>query len=543
MSIRILLRSLGFSLIITNIGLAVAASPSLSLPQVMAQEHDIAIKQVMVTADKSRDPKLMGQLLRVFQTNQRLIIRPFQDKTLSPAEINSHIDATRRIYHNHNIPLGLQVWFTPEGNGYVMHVQLYYSKVRSINTTQHYGYSNDLLRYYQSKMVVNHQLAPDFEHYVGLANEIPGVNYSYYYDPVARSQQRYNMYTLAKRHRFSGFIDAGRMGNNVIGYYVFGGGLGVRDILGNDALWVRYGTTSRPSKAKMVSADYRKVVGHHGTQIRGKFTYSYTKSPPFTNSYLFRGISYNYLLSVFQPIILTSQKRLSFEGGLSFMKGRNYGITQVSGTPDLYTRSSFMYIFAKLNYFKLQSIGRLWGDASITQGISPHFKYSIEGRRAGSTTTDDPKPDFTRLNADLNELIYLPHDLSLYLNAQLQASRNAPLDLSQKFDFHEGAYLSQNFLGDYGVSGRVELRYDQHLYDTWFRNIQFFGFEATGYLRNISRELIPYTSKWVGTARLGFRLDVTRQISGFFEVSQPFQKLPLDKNRDLMVFFGGGYHF
>ncbi|PHQ80856.1 MAG: hypothetical protein COB66_03690, partial [Coxiella sp. (in: Bacteria)] len=74
MSIRILLRSLGFSLIITNIGLAVAASPSLSLPQVMAQEHDIAIKQVMVTADKSRDPKLMGQLLRVFQTNQRLII-------------------------------------------------------------------------------------------------------------------------------------------------------------------------------------------------------------------------------------------------------------------------------------------------------------------------------------------------------------------------------------------------------------------------------------------------------------------------------------
>lgn len=541
MAIRTLLRSLGFSLVITNVGLAVAASPGLSFPQVMAAGHDIHITQVMVTADTSHDPKLMGQLLQQFQADKNLLTKPVQDKTLSPVEINARLSGLREAYKNHNIPLGLMASFTPSGDGYIMHVNLYYAKVNHINAVHHMGYSNAMLRYYQSHMVANHQLSPEYEHYAGLARDIPGLEFNTYYQPSSRNANSYDMYTLADRHRLSGFLDVNNTGNGILGHYFFGGGFTVRDLLGNDALSGAYATTSRPAMAKMVNVNYRKVVGDYGTQIRFNFIYSYSKSIPIVRAYLFRANGEVYALSAYQPLVVTNKDNIAIEAGAALSDGENLGSSQLPANfTNLDSKERIPYLFAAVNFASLENAGRFWGSASITKGVdfANLQRSQITGRPDQFVPQADPNLNFTRLNVDMNQLFYLPRNWSIYLNGQVQAITKGPMPISQKMDFAEGAYVGQTWLGDYGAMGMAELRYDWLLYRSYMRDIQFFSYGAAGYLRNPYRTTVSYEMKAVQTIGVGLRFNVTRDISGYAEITKPFQNLPLENNRDWLPFFG-----
>jgi len=161
--------------------------------------------------------------------------------------------------------------------------------------------------------------------------------------------------------------------------------------------------------------------------------------------------------------------------------------------------------------------------------ISLTLSQGIEG--LGSSKRGGPnlsrakgRPDFTKFEASISRLQLLPQDFNLLAVISGQYTKQ-PLLSSEEFGYggpaFGRAYDSSEILGDRGVVGLAELRYDgvPILYKTQINPFLYYDF---GHIWNIDAGQDKHINASSGGG--GFRINLPKGIFGVFTVAKPMDK-------------------
>ena len=267
-----------------------------------------------------------------------------------------------------------------------------------------------------------------------------------------------------------------------------------------------------PDELAFFSARYSVVVGNSGTQVGLYGSYSQTEPGAYLADRALQGEAWQGGIRVRHPLLRTQKRSLWLEAS-----GEVQNLAQDSfGTLAREDRIAL----ARLGVYGFGPVagGTLQGRATISQG------FDILGASALGdplASRGDAPPDFTTLAWWLNWRRGLAPRVSLSLAANGQFSAQ-PLLIGESFALGGNAFLRgydfAQSVGDQGIAGVGELRYDWPSALGAVRNVQLYAFADGGTVTNLGDGLGGGT---LASSGAGFRADITRTLDLDFEVAVP----------------------
>lgn len=182
-------------------------------------------------------------------------------------------------------------------------------------------------------------------------------------------------------------------------------------------------------------------------------------------------------------------------------------------------------------------------DVEVSRGLS-----GLGASEAGDAGLNGAEPEFTKLNAYASRLQFLGNGFSLLLAVQGQASQQhltSAEQLGLGGDFFLRAFDPSEVTGDYGLAGKVELRWNF----AWGQGDG--GVSATLYAYadagKVSKRAVAGGSPSeasLAAAGLGLRFSTASRVRGYVELAKPLHRDVISQgNQDPRVFAGLGIDF
>ncbi len=304
------------------------------------------------------------------------------------------------------------------------------------------------------------------DHFLVLANQIPGIDVSATLVPVKGKIGAADLLVNIQQTPISGFINFNNRGTSYIGPGQASFGAAIYDILGADTFAITGATsTSNPKQLVYSNFNYDVIVGKYGTEIDPNVSITQTQPGSSLSMFDMYGESEKYSLNVYQPLYVSTPQNLTFESELYHLNSFN----SVFQSEQLYNDNITGVLFG------LEYQGVFWGtyndiNASTTIGLP------ILGAPSSlsNPSTINGQTEFVKFDLLSSQIHYLTDHLSLAVNSQMQLTSQALL-ASEQIGYG-GPIFGQAFIpyvisGDNGVMGSVALRYDLPTF-SGFRLIQ-----------------------------------------------------------------------
>lgn len=276
-----------------------------------------------------------------------------------------------------------------------------------------------------------------------------------------------------------------------------------------------------PSEVAFFSARYTVVVNDSGTSLGLFGSGSRTEPGAYLASSELRGDAWQGGLRVSHPVIRTQARGLWLEGSAEVQNLRQTSF----GVLARHDRIAL----ARLGFYGFGPMGggTLQGRATLSQGLGI----------LGATRQGDPLAsrfnapvDFTTLSWWLNWDRPLARRVSLQLAATGQMSLT-PLLIGESFslggtNFLRGYDFAQR-VGDEGMAGLAELRYDLPKAFGAVGHLQLYAFADGGFVTSIPGSLGRAS---LASSGAGIRTDITRALDLDFEVAVPLTEPRYDTN-------------
>lgn len=271
-------------------------------------------------------------------------------------------------------------------------------------------------------------------------------------------------------------------------------------------------TPLKPDELAFFSARYAVIVNDAGTSVGTFGSYSRTEPGAYLAARELQGRGWQTGLRLRHPLLRTQERSLWLEASGELQDLRQ----KASGA----LRRQDRIALARLGFYGFGPLagGTLQGRATLSQGL-PFL---------GATGDDDPLasrfdavPDFTTLSWWLNWRRGIAPRVSLQLASTGQLS-TAPLLIGESFalggnSFLRGYDFAQR-VGDEGVAGSAELRYDWPRALGAARHVQLYAFADGGTVSNLGTGVGGGT---LASSGAGLRTDITRDLDLDFEVAVP----------------------
>ena len=428
-------------------------------------------------------------------------------------------------------------------------------KRKKVDTTQpiymtHYdkvvneGYTNSLIKHYNK---MSQHSVNDFYKYEFLMRSIPGVYFTYFLEPNFRLKNNttYDLKRYIFKRYVSGTVSTNNLGTTASGRQNFKATLALNGLLGNDQLGLAIGTTSKGYKSESYKAQYKTIVGHHGTELSVAYDSNYSKSDK-VGLYQSTLNGKKFLVSAYQPFWINRANRIGLVAG--------YGITRASNDGDalgsyanLQVREQLPYIFVRGNWNHFARSGDYDVSGEIVQGgnFLGNTRYSTSGQDGSVAANEPPNTTFTILHVNFKAFLPLKHHMNLAFIARAQKLiSHGTLFVSKKFYIGDGAYIGRGFMGDEGIEGKTEFSYNIPWKQKYFANPQTFTFYDWGHVYNYKQIVMNFPSKTISSIGFGFRGMIYNKVQSFFELALPIgDPLARDHNKDWQFFFGASYKF
>lgn len=267
-----------------------------------------------------------------------------------------------------------------------------------------------------------------------------------------------------------------------------------------------------PEELAFFSARYTVIVNDAGTSLGAFGSWSRTEPGAYLAGRGLLGEAWQAGLRLRHPLLRGSARSLWLEA---------------SGEVQDLAQDSFRQLarhdriaLARLGFYGFGPLagGNLQGRATVSQGLPVLGATGINDPLASRF---DAAPDFTTLTWWLNwQRGIVPRvSLSLATNGQLST---APLLIGESFvlggtQFLRGYDFAQR-VGDEGVAGSAELRYDWPRALGGVRHLQLYAFADGGTVSNLGSGLGGGT---LASSGAGLRTDITRDLDLDFEVAVP----------------------
>ena len=267
-----------------------------------------------------------------------------------------------------------------------------------------------------------------------------------------------------------------------------------------------------PGELAFFSSRYSVIVNDRGTQVGLFGSYSQTQPGAYLAARELQGKAWQGGIRMRHPLMRTQQRSLWIEasGELQNLRQDSFGSLAREDRIAL----------ARLGFYGYGPLagGTLQGRAAISQGLDILGATQLGDPLASRT---DAPPDFTTISWWLNWRRGLTKRVSLSLAASGQFSTE-PLLIGENFALGGNAFLrGYDFaqrVGDQGIAGVGELRYDWPDAPGGVRNVQLYAFADGGTVTNLAGGLGGGT---LASSGGGFRADLTRTLDLDFEIAVP----------------------
>lgn len=280
-------------------------------------------------------------------------------------------------------------------------------------------------------------------------------------------------------------------------------------------------TPVNPDELAFFSARYSVIVNDQGTQLGLYGSYSHTEPGAYLTSSELQGESWQGRISLRHPLVRSQRRSLWLEAS-----GEVQDLDQDSFAV-LARRDRIALVRLGFYGYGPLARGTLQGRATVSQGLNILGATNASDPLASRT---DAAPDFTTVSWWLNWRRGLAKRVSLSLAATGQFSTE-PLLIGENFTLGGNAFL-RGFdygqrLGDQGIAGSGELRYDWPGALGAKRDLQLYAFADGGTVSNLQNGRGGGT---LASSGGGFRADLTRDLDVDLEIAVPLTERRFDTN-------------
>jgi hemolysin activation/secretion protein len=372
-----------------------------------------------------------------------------------------------------------------------------------------------------------------------LANDIPGVAASGLLRPSPDTPGASDLVVTLTQSTLSGGLATDNRGSKFAGPWTVRGDVAVNGLItGNDQLSASLSSIPDGLEKLTGQLRYSHPVGSSGMilSLVASGTYGEPGSTLAPLNVITKSYSVGPRLRI--PLLRSRSESLFLDTGF------NWQYAEVTTFAGLLSHDQWRSVDGSLTYIEN---GFLNGTSSLTLGIvqglpilgaSPNG--SPELSRAGADT------DFTKLTTTLRRGQILSGPLNLALNATGQYSF-APLAAGEQVAFGGDGigrgYDPSVLLGDHGVGGSVELRYDLRFSDSFILSVQPYGFYDRARVWNRTGGVSGGAT--LSSAGIGLRGQLPYEISAGLEFAQTLSHLANNDNGRLTsrVLFNAGVRF
>ncbi|MBA3661389.1 MAG: ShlB/FhaC/HecB family hemolysin secretion/activation protein [Gammaproteobacteria bacterium] len=361
------------------------------------------------------------------------------------------------------------------------------------------------------------------EKYLLLANEIPGVDVRAVLSPSKTTTGAADLTLMTETQTVNGYLSYDNYGTRYIGPQQMTANVGLNSIFGSgDSTQITVTKTPKGQELTYVDINYGTPINAEGMRwlvggTRAKTHPLFVLAPVDIN-----GLNVNYYTYLNIPCIRSRTESLTFQLGFNYLDSHVTTFNEQLYTDHLRPiganvtyNFSDKYMGANLIYLDLRQGLPIWG---YTQDTNP-----------ATATTSRPGGHavFSKMDFQLSRIQGIRNNLSLYGVVKGQWAWSALLS-SEQFTFG-GPQIGRGYdvaelIGDTGIAGSLELRYDWAIGKLAIQDLQPYVFYDIGGIWN-SHTSPSIIKKQTGTSGgIGFRIYFTKVISGNFMWTQTFTK-------------------
>jgi hemolysin activation/secretion protein len=361
----------------------------------------------------------------------------------------------------------------------------------------------------------------DLERYMLLMNDLPGQTITGLIRPSTSGFASADLVLTVRRRTFEGSYTFDNRGSKYLGPFQHTWMMGANSIINSyDHTQVRVMTANPFKELFLIELQHDEILDTEGTKLTMLASHTRTQPGDTLKELHVVGDSDLFEAKISHPFLRLRQQSVVARAVLDF---RNTGIDVFSRTP--LTRDRLRIARLGTTYSFLDSLqGSDSIDVQLSQGMNI-FEATDKGTNRSNPIGDS---EFTKANFDMSRLQPLENNISLLTSATGQFAFQ-PLLTDEQFSFG-GADYGRAFdpgegLGDSGLGGKAELRYDGLVEQPYFDSYQLFTFFDIG--EAWVRGTAPGSkagSKSMSSVGLGSRFKFTENFSGSFEADFPVIK-------------------
>lgn len=486
----------------------IAFQPVLDMQPQQADADELAVGAIIIDG-----------LQALARSDFASVIEPYAGRSLSRAELARLVDAIAAEARGRGYILAT-AWIAPQAlTGGMLHVAVDEGRIEEVRII---GADEPVIRRQLEPLLAEPALTnAALQRAVMLADDLPGVWIRK--TRFEREGERRILVVEARREDFAGSAQIATDGTRPVGPVRARINLDANGLLSPaDQVELSLSTTPLdPEELAFFSARYSVVVNDQGTSLGVFGSYSRTEPGAYLAASELLGRSWRGGVRMRHPVLRRQRRGLWLEAS-----GEVQDLRQDSfGALARHDRIAL----ARLGFYGFGPLagGNLQGRATISQGFD----------MLGATELGDPLASrgdapagFTTLTWWLNWRRGLAERLSLSLAMNGQVSTD-PLLIGENFAIGGNAFLrGYDFgqrIGDQGIAGLGELRYDWPGALGMVRHLQLYAFADGGTVTNLAG---GRGSGTLASSGAGLRTDITRDLDFDLEIAVPLTEARFDTN-------------
>lgn len=364
----------------------------------------------------------------------------------------------------------------------------------------------------------------DLEYYTMLANEIPGCAAKAVLTPSKSSVGAADVAMMTNTERFRGYISYDDYGTRYIGPQQITANIDYSSIIASgDNIDFTFAETLRDKELNYTDINYLLPITSYGLKLN--FGKTRTKTHPMfvLEPADVLGINDIYYTTLSIPVVRSRTKSYTITIGI------NVTDVDVTVTPEvvkLYIDHIRSLYLSNVYGFTDTWYGNNLISFDVRKGL-PAFGYTRDTSITAATSRPQGHADYTKISTQATRLQAITNTLSAYGLIRGQYSFN-PLLASEEFVFGGNvlgrAYDPSEIIGDHGVAGTLELRYDWAATMRFLQSIQFYVYYDFGKIWNIVKTINGIKKDSATSTGVGSRFSINQHLSGNIMWTKPLTR-------------------
>lgn len=434
-------------------------------------------------------------------------------KTISVADLFDIVQSITNYYRNNGYIISRAILPPQHVKNGVVKIRIIEGYIGQVDVTGNPYGARCLVKAFAEKI---RQCPPlklaRMEKYLLLANEIPATEVKAVLSPSKTQTGAADLTLVTQNRPITGYFSYDNYGTRYIGPQQMTANVGFNSALtSGDSTQLTYTKTTKGQELTYLDANYSAALNAEGVRwllgaTNAKTHPLFVLAPADIN-----GSNNNYYTTVTYPIIRTRSKNLTLRTGFNYQDSH---VTTLDST--LYT-----------DHIRSIDLGGTfnWADswygsnmltADFRQGL-PIFDYTSDTSIFAQTSRPGGHAVYSKIAASYSRLQAIKGPISLYFLATGQYGFQALL-AAEQFTFG-GPQIGRGYdvaelIGDKGLAGSLELRYDLGVNLFKLQALQIYGYYEGGVVWNYLFVGGTPTKQSATTAGFGTRFYFTQHLSG-----------------------------